>query len=233
MENEICTSVREWPVYKTRLPWTLDMVGYRAEAVVYGQILERNKREIRVKEVLKYPLAKEAHFIRRNYQNSGKDRPRRINLSCDYQLDYVTACTNVHRRQNTKKCIKDYRPSKKRKLYFLQWNGESGTFDVIYEYFDSFRSTGRKSLSHAICEPDTASFPLLSEQCPTFDAVDPTVDFTVNGRSEVKQELAIGERLSIECRVPKETRLSPAGCWLIKLSLKHLTCAPQASLGYL
>ena len=32
MDEEICRSVRAWPVHKTRLPWTLDMVGYKAEA---------------------------------------------------------------------------------------------------------------------------------------------------------------------------------------------------------
>ena len=77
--------------------------------VVYGQIIERNKREIRVKEVLKYPTAKASHFIRRNHQN-GSDRPRRINLSCDYQLDYVSSCMNPVKHQNTKKCMKDTRP---------------------------------------------------------------------------------------------------------------------------
>lgn len=35
MDTEICTTLREWPVHKSRLPWTLDMVGYRAEAGKY------------------------------------------------------------------------------------------------------------------------------------------------------------------------------------------------------
>lgn len=100
--EDCCKTVRAWPVHKSQLPWTLDMVGYKAEAgtdfslqvhvyfyinfyherrgyrafkgrygtdhlyclVVYGQIIEPHKREIRVKEVLKYPLSKRTHFIR-------------------------------------------------------------------------------------------------------------------------------------------------------------------------
>ena len=60
--------------------------------------------------MLKYPTAKASHFVRRKNHQNGADRPRRINLSCDYQLDYVSSCMNPVKHQNTKKCMKDTRP---------------------------------------------------------------------------------------------------------------------------
>ena len=30
--EDCCKTVRAWPIHKSQLPWTLDMVGYKSEA---------------------------------------------------------------------------------------------------------------------------------------------------------------------------------------------------------
>jgi hypothetical protein len=73
--------VQKWPE-KPR--YTLDMLGYSSDAVVFGELdTEPKSRKglIRVKEVLKFPIRHERLFFRQG--RDGFQRPNKLLLDCD------------------------------------------------------------------------------------------------------------------------------------------------------
>ena len=73
--------VPKWPE-KPR--YTLDMLGYSSDAVVFGELdTEPRSRKglIRVKEVLKFPIRHEKLFFRQG--RDGFQRPNKVLLKCD------------------------------------------------------------------------------------------------------------------------------------------------------
>jgi len=73
--------VAKWPE-KPR--YTVDMLGYSSDAVVFGELDTEPKSKkglIRVKEVLKFPVRHENIFFRQG--RDGFQRPNKILLECD------------------------------------------------------------------------------------------------------------------------------------------------------
>jgi len=104
--------VQKWPE-KPR--YTLDMLGYSSDAVVFGELdTEPKSRKglIRVKEVLKFPIRHERLFFRQG--RDGFQRPNKLLLDCD--------ATELIKEKNSKGVM----GARSRKLFFLRVSDSTG-----------------------------------------------------------------------------------------------------------